>query len=176
MFQLSWEGNWLMQYTSVHILTVGMYFDTQLIFQNAIGAFNIWKCHLDRISSVSVSRFISNSSDVDLQTFRNYFIMRSFLDIRHQVWIHVPFPTSIPPQLCSPTKTREIRAGQIDKLHSSSLSLSLSLSFLICTLGKQRLTRKWNQSSVSSRPFLSFRQWLNFPVACTKPVPTGASA
>lgn len=40
---------------------------------------------------------------------------------------------------------------------------------------KHWLTRKWKQSSVLFCPFLSFRQWLNFPVACTKPVPTGAS-
>lgn len=54
-------------------------------------------------------------------------------------------------------------------------SCSCTFSFLICSLEQHWLTRKWNQSSVSFGPFLSFRQWLNFPVACTKPVPTGAS-
>lgn len=141
-------------------------------FSKCCGGFYIWKCHLDGISSISVSGFMSNTGDVELNLWKLQKLVyhEIFLDIRHQVCPHDPCPKSILPQPRPPTKSQKYER---ERLRSCT---QVSLSFLICSLEKQRLTRKWNQSSVSFCPFLSFRQWLNFPVACTKPVPTGALA
>lgn len=107
----------------------------------------------------------------------NLFITRSLRGVGHQVCSPALAPLN--PSRRNFASWREVaekRAVRIKKFLAGSLSFSLSLClFPLPQPPRNRgFGRKWNQTSVSSRSFLSFRQWLNFTVPCTKPVPTGA--
>lgn len=75
--------------------------------------------------SISVSRFISNTGDVDLTLCRLQKLVyhKIFPDVRHQVCPHVPFPKSIVPQLRFPAKSQKYEQVRV-RSFTPALSLS----------------------------------------------------